>query len=431
MNGNQAIIILFSFLILYLVLFAPYTSDPVLFSPKQVPGTEQNLNPDSLEKVSSEYSDTTLSMMQDFLDMSGNIIVNIRYKDIDEAKEDIDEYRRLLQQYKHLVIHLDMTESEIDEFRKNSGDEVEILEKLAEDVENLGEMKKLQIQYQDSDDPDKYYSITYDLGELKKEIDVKKKELAEVINKKVEFGEKFELNTENQKKSTEEIECIGDENSFSEDTTLVSPTPTIQTTFTPTPTPTPTPVLISPTAASEIAITPSTAGNTESTTPISTADRKKNNENEDLFFQIVILVVIGILLISGRIKYISKKRRKESKKIQPPQIIPPQITKEVEKEPANPDLPDEYSKLLSKGLENDACRYLSKRLFQAIAICKNVKYRPSMTNNEFISLFQTDDELEKFSGLYEKIVYSGRSSENDKSELYRSYQRLMNTYGGN
>lgn len=416
MNGNRAIIIFFSILILFLVLFAPYASDTELFTPKQVPGTEQNLNPDSLLKESSENSGEALSMMQDFLELSGTAIVNIRYQNIEDAKDDIDEYAALLRQYNSLMINLDMTESEIEEYRRNNGDEIEILEKLAEEVGSLDEMKTLQIQYHDSDDPDNYYSITYNLSKLRKEIADDKTKLSEIIDKKINFSEKFEIDTEKQTESAKEIQYIGDEgDSFEE----IAPTETSTPTIPHTPTP------VSTTVTPEITAASPTTYETKSPTPVNTEDGRKNDETEELLFEIAILAAIGVLLLSGRTKHLRKKRRKETKSPQPSQI-----PDEVGQEPAGREISDEFFELLSEGPENEAYRLLSKHLFQTIATRKNVNYRPSMTNREFISSLPADDELDMFSGLYERIVYSGRSSDNDRSELYSSYQRLMKNYGG-
>ena len=91
-----------------------------LFTPKDIPGTDMHNNPDALRQISREESANAFGMMQDFIDLSDSIVINLKIKNLDDAKEDLEEYARLASRYDNLIINLDMDDSEIEEFRRNN-----------------------------------------------------------------------------------------------------------------------------------------------------------------------------------------------------------------------------------------------------------------------------------------------------------------------
>lgn len=395
MNEKWILLIFVAISILFLVLLAPYTSQPDIFSPKLIQGTEHNLNPDSLKQISSENSVEALSMMQEFIDLSETIIVNVRYKNLDNAKQELEDYKDLLQQYDNLVVNLDMTRSEIEEYRQNNHKEIENLESLVEEMEDLDKLDKLQIQYQDSDDSDIYYSITYNLQELKSNISNTKKELSDITSKKIEYSEKYELRTEELKESAAEIGYIGD---------------------------------IETASGAEIQHTSnfaSYADFTQETMIIHEEEEEKEafQLSPDTIFKTGLFAIIAILSINTGYRYYSRKfrRGKKTDYIPPVKILTdPRGFKSI-KTPEFLDLSD----LSSGRYKHKDCRMLVKYLFQTIAKKNDLNYRPSMTNREFLSLLPPDEELEQFTRIYEKIVYIDKASDNDINEFFGLYNSII------
>lgn len=93
----------------------------------------------------------------------------MRLKNFEDAQEDLAEYRRAASQFDRLVINLDMSESEIGEFRKNNADNLRNLEELINDSVAFDELNRLEIQYQNEDNPAMMYSIAYEGGEALRE----------------------------------------------------------------------------------------------------------------------------------------------------------------------------------------------------------------------------------------------------------------------
>ncbi len=132
-------------------------------------GPEFFKNPIALKQISQEKTADLQPLMQDFLGSSGTIVLNVRLKNFEDAQEDLAEYRRAASQFDRLVINLDMSESEIGEFRKNNADNLRNLEELINDSVAFDELNRLEIQYQNEDNPAMMYSIAYEGGEALRE----------------------------------------------------------------------------------------------------------------------------------------------------------------------------------------------------------------------------------------------------------------------
>ena len=84
--------------------------------------------------------------------------------------------------------------------------------------------------------------------------------------------------------------------------------------------------------------------------------------------------------------------------------------------------------MVSEGKENEAFRFLAKNVFSIVSVREHVPYAPSMTNNEFLSKLSSPETIRPFTILYEKMVYSGKATTDDKEQLYEIFNDIIDRY---
>ncbi|MBP2133121.1 hypothetical protein J2128_001042 [Methanomicrobium sp. W14] len=420
MKKKLAVTVFILLAALFILLFSGYISNTELFTPKNIPGTDDSLNPDALKQISQEESGETLGMMQNFIDLSGNLILNIRYERLEDAYDDIEDYKDSLSKYDNILINLDMTRSEIESFRKNNTEQLQYLEELADQVKDLGELEKLQVQYRDSDDPDKYYSVTYDINYLLEEMKKTKSDLTENTEETIRSAKKYELQTEDLEKAKEDIKFIGrepDEN--------ITPTKTPAETLTPTQKPT----------GQTTQISTETPTPTENINIPATGKEPLDQENDlnTPVFLLLSLILVVLIIITQFTRHKKRAGAVKVKKTKQQVYLPDKAEiKESPRKSVTEQILKEYSVLLSEGSESEALRLLAKNLFFAVSEKEKVTYKTSDTNNEFLFRLskEAENNISPFVCLYEKIVYSGISSESGKTELKKMFEDLFHEYGG-
>lgn len=179
MKRYTAPLIFIGLAVLVAVLLAPYTAEPEIYAISNIEEAGVFKNPIALKQISQEKTGDLQPLMQDFFDTSGTIVLNVRLKNFEDAEEDLEEYRRAAKQFDHMVINLDMSESEIGEFRKNNADNLRNLEELLNDSVAFDELSQLEIQYRDANDPAKMYAIAYEGEALREKI---RQEFAQYTN---------------------------------------------------------------------------------------------------------------------------------------------------------------------------------------------------------------------------------------------------------
>lgn len=180
---------------LFLVLIGQSAFSPVLYTLENDAYSPFHQNPDILKRVSHEQSETARSLMSDILDDTGTIVLNIRSKDFDAAERDLQEYIEKVRRLDRLVINLDMSESELEEFRRNSHRNRESLESLLNDTRRFDELRSLEIRYRDEDRPDLVYSVRYEGEALQSRIAENYRGYSERQDSVVDSGRAFELDT--------------------------------------------------------------------------------------------------------------------------------------------------------------------------------------------------------------------------------------------
>ncbi|MDE4909022.1 hypothetical protein L0665_10420 [Methanogenium marinum] len=204
-------IIFIALSIIFVVLLMPFTAEPEIYSIEDVEGAGQFKNPIALKQISQEKTADLMPLMQEFIGSSGSIVLNVRLNNVEDVEENLAEYRRASKQFDNLVINLDMSESEIDEFRKNNAENLRNLEELVNDSAAFEELNHLEIQYQDENNPEKMYSIAYEGEALRQKLE---QEFADYQNTSVALaksGEAVNIYSEQSDFSVEEFAEYMDE----------------------------------------------------------------------------------------------------------------------------------------------------------------------------------------------------------------------------
>ncbi|MFA5332413.1 MAG: hypothetical protein WC342_08550 [Methanoregula sp.] len=182
---------------------------PLLYSPvKDQAETRFQLNTDALTPAPVNSTTDIYPLMQDLLDEPGSITLNIRLRDMTSAQADLAAYLKTYKNLNNVVLNLDMTESEIDNFTKSADFQDELFGQLLNETGSLDSLKNLEIRYRDSDDPGMMVSVQYQGAALQKRLgelyDKYKKEHAT----NSEIGEKYGLSTAQYNQSLDEFQKI-------------------------------------------------------------------------------------------------------------------------------------------------------------------------------------------------------------------------------
>lgn len=188
-----AAVIVLSVIILSLIAYQAVT--PVLYTPKSDAVTPYHTNPAALEKVTGDRAERLLPIMSDLLNTPGTLVLNLKYNDLDRASRDLAEYRELTRSIDNLVINLDMSGSEVEQFRQMNQKNLQILSELFNETSRFEDLRKLEIRYADEKDPAILTSITYEGQSLRNKVRQLYTEYQTQKEPMVEVSKNFELNT--------------------------------------------------------------------------------------------------------------------------------------------------------------------------------------------------------------------------------------------
>ncbi|PWR71760.1 hypothetical protein ACKUB1_15930 [Methanospirillum stamsii] len=187
-------------------------SNPILYSLElEKPTTEFHSDINAEERIFLNSSQDMTPIMQDILDYSGPIALNIRMEDMDAAIGDLQQYYNKYRNLDRLVINLDMSESEIEEFQDNTKLQEELFRELLMASDDLDTLKRLEFRYRDQNDITSLKTVAFQGEALKKKIH-KIREKYNLVNEEiVNQGMKFELNTSKVEQARMDINRFVDE----------------------------------------------------------------------------------------------------------------------------------------------------------------------------------------------------------------------------
>jgi hypothetical protein len=211
MNQKYIYIFLAFLLGAFVVLVSPYAQSPELYTIENGSHTSYHTNPEALKRISQEKSPELMMLMQDVVSSSGTVVLNIRFKDYEEAQEELLEYAKRAQTFDNVVIQLDMTESEIEEFRRLNSQNLASMRELLNDTIRFEELNRLEIRYRAEDDPSMLYSIAYEGETLREKVRENFFGYRSRAPSLIESSTKFGLNTTEYEESVDIFEEIVEE----------------------------------------------------------------------------------------------------------------------------------------------------------------------------------------------------------------------------
>ncbi|HOJ97017.1 MAG TPA: DUF4129 domain-containing protein [Methanospirillum sp.] len=175
---------------------------------KSVCETGYHMNIGDLKKQAFNSSMDLLPLMQELLDYSGTIAVTLRKEDIESARSDLARYTGRYHDLQNLIIKLDMNESELARFYQDTGKQKDILSQFVSTSESLQSLEKLEIHYQDEDNPDSVTKVRIQGKALKNRIQMLQNQYADITDSLSSRGNTFGVNTEPVLQSKAEFERL-------------------------------------------------------------------------------------------------------------------------------------------------------------------------------------------------------------------------------
>lgn len=193
---------------LALVLF--HAQQPLLYAAENI-SSEGEVDLSVAEPMDPKKGESVMPLLQDLLGQGEDVVISVKVKDWESAQKELEEYAEMTRSMDNLVVSLDLSETDLDEFRQKSRENQDALETLVNGTERLDHLKQLEITYRDSDDPSSYYSVVYEGEALKKQLDESYTTYASGSRGLADIGERYEAETEGVDRSVETYREIVEE----------------------------------------------------------------------------------------------------------------------------------------------------------------------------------------------------------------------------
>lgn len=165
-------------------------------------------NTDALKIKELNSTADILPLMQDLLDYSGPIVLNIDVRDMDQARYYLDQFSKNNIQLKNLVVNLKMNESEMAEFSSSKLLQRQLLRELMNSTIDMDDLDSLMITYRD--DQNMLISLQLQREAIRKKIHEISAEYQTESEKIQKISEKLGLDTTQEVESVREIQQIVD-----------------------------------------------------------------------------------------------------------------------------------------------------------------------------------------------------------------------------
>ena len=227
MNKNVRYAVLAILIIGILLTLVLSLSSPLLYSFKNdIFHSRFHENAKALKLHSLNSTDDILPLLQEFIDYSGPISLNIRIHDIEQARRYLERFQKSHGSIKSLIIRLDMDESEIRELEQNTAMQKEIMDLLMNTSVSLDALQSMEIQYSSENNNDMLTTIRLRGDELRKKLRGINARYQNATEKVVDIGTKFGLDVNDNKASQKQVEEIIREMELPDDKTSLPVDPT-------------------------------------------------------------------------------------------------------------------------------------------------------------------------------------------------------------
>ncbi len=209
MNTKVRYAILAILIISILLALTLTTSNPLIYSL----GTDTfpsafHENREVLKQQSQNSTTDIVPEIQDFIDFSGPVSLNIRIHDIEQASRDLERFGKSRGSIKNLIVRLDMNESEIQKIEENTALQKEILESLLNTSASLDSLQLMEIQYNSQNNQDMLTTVRLKGDELRRKVRGLKERYANATENIVAASAKLGLDTTKNNESQSNVEQI-------------------------------------------------------------------------------------------------------------------------------------------------------------------------------------------------------------------------------
>jgi hypothetical protein len=180
-----------------------FVLNPSLYTVYEQAFTPYHSDPNVLRVYSGEQASDVSARMQELLNTPEPIILNVKASNFEEAERELMEYKEKSQYFNRVIINLDLSNSTIGDFQRESRKNLAALERIINESAQFDQINRLEIQYRSEDDPALLYSITYQGEAVQNAIEKSAKEYIGREPRIIELGNQLELNTTNYKESGE------------------------------------------------------------------------------------------------------------------------------------------------------------------------------------------------------------------------------------
>jgi hypothetical protein len=172
MNTNVRYTVLALIVTAIVLILVHAFSNPLLYNIEN--DTVSTLFHDNVEVLQYQSLNSTtdiLPQLQDMIDFSGPISLNIQIDDAADAQRDLDSFEKSQFSLKNLIVTLDMNQSEIQELETNTEQQKEILDSLLNTSVTLDSLQTLEIQYRDQNNNDMLTTIRLQGDAIRKRVE--------------------------------------------------------------------------------------------------------------------------------------------------------------------------------------------------------------------------------------------------------------------
>ncbi|QSZ67850.1 DUF4129 domain-containing protein [Methanofollis aquaemaris] len=185
-----------------LALVAFHAQEPMLYTAENTSSIGE-VDLSVAEKMDPKKAETVMPLLEEILGQGGPVVLSVKVKDWESAQKELEEYAEMTRSMDNLVLSLDLSGTDINEFREKSRENRDALETLVNGTARLDHLKQLEVTYRDSDNPSMYYSVIYEEEAIKKQLQESYKTYSGHSDDLSAIGEKYETDTAKLKDSVE------------------------------------------------------------------------------------------------------------------------------------------------------------------------------------------------------------------------------------
>jgi hypothetical protein len=190
-----------------LAIVALHSSTTVLYERGQET-TPFHTDPTNLRTATRNASGEVLPLLSDLIGSTGTIVLTVRSRDLEGAGKELDNYLVWSGQLNNLVVNLDMTGSEVEEFKKLNEKNQDYLSALFENQKRFTDLKRLEVQFRDDQDPTMLSAVIIEGETLKKKMRESYTGYSQQSEAVISTAETLELDTDPYRESQREFRGV-------------------------------------------------------------------------------------------------------------------------------------------------------------------------------------------------------------------------------